>query len=97
MMPSFSKIRVALQTVLPFFASLAYSCPVCHTRVGEQIRAGIFNDAFGWNLLTIVLPFPVFAGVVAAIYFTKPSRQIKISADPPNKTTKDLLQDDENE
>jgi hypothetical protein len=96
MMPSFSKIRVALQTVLPFFASLAYGCPVCHTRVGEQIRAAIFNDSFGWNLLTIILPFPVFAGVVAAIYFTKPSRHIKGSTDPPSKT-KDLLHDDENE
>jgi hypothetical protein len=96
-MPSFSKIRLALQTVLPFFASLAYSCPICHTRIGQQIHAGIFNDSFGWNLLTIILPFPVFAGVVAAIYFTKPSRQNRISSDSPNKMAKDPLQDDENE
>lgn len=58
---------------LVLFTSAAYSCPLCHTQTGEQVRAGVFNSSFGFNLLAIALPFPVFAGVVAWIYFGKPA------------------------
>jgi hypothetical protein len=50
-------------------ADVASGCPLCHTQTGEQLRAGIFNGSFGWNLLATLLPFPIFAGVVAFLYF----------------------------
>ncbi|MFL6350687.1 MAG: hypothetical protein ACJ74Z_02385 [Bryobacteraceae bacterium] len=59
------------------FTSAAYSCPVCHTHTGEQVRAGIFNPSFGYNLLATALPFPVFAGLVAWLYFGVPARRAK--------------------
>jgi hypothetical protein len=67
-----------LLPILPvLFTSAADSCPVCHTQTGEQVRAGIFNPSFGWNLLATALPFPVFAGIVAWLYFGVPVRQPK--------------------
>jgi hypothetical protein len=67
-----------LLPVLPaLFTSAAYTCPVCHTQTGEQVRAGIFNASFGWNLLATALPFPVFAGVVAWLYFGVPTQRPK--------------------
>jgi uncharacterized membrane protein len=60
--------------VLILVADVACSCPLCHTQTGEQLRAGIFNGSFGWNLLATLLPFPVFAGVVAFLYFGKPRK-----------------------
>lgn len=75
------KMRRALRTVLRLgrgvallLTPVAYGCPLCHTQTGEQVRAGIFNGSFGWNLLVTLLPFPVFAGVVGFIYFGKPRR-----------------------
>jgi hypothetical protein len=59
------------------FVSAAYSCPLCHTQTGEQVRAGIFNRSFGLNLLAIGLPFPVFAGVIVWLYFGKPGPRSK--------------------
>jgi hypothetical protein len=67
-----------LLRILPaLFTSAAYSCPVCHTQTGEQVRAGIFNPSFGWDLLAMALPFPVFAGVVAWLQFGSPARRSK--------------------
>ena len=67
--------------MLAFYAGIAYSCPLCHTATGEQVRAGIFNPSFGWNLLALVLPFPIFAGIVAWLYFGRPGPQRER---PPN-------------
>jgi hypothetical protein len=64
-------------TILAALFASAYSCPVCHTQTGEQVRAGIFNPSFGWNLLATALPFPVFAGVVAWLYFGVPTQRPK--------------------
>src|SRR5438270_702111 len=61
-----------VRTFAVVLASAAYSCPVCHTQTGEQVRAGIFNRGFGLNLVAIALPFPVFACIVGWIYFGKP-------------------------
>jgi hypothetical protein len=71
-------LRAALRlgpAVAVFLTPLAYGCPLCHTQTGEQVRAGIFNGSFGWNLLLTLLPFPVFAGVVGFIYFGKPRKR----------------------
>lgn len=57
------------------FALLALpadACPVCGTDTGQQVRQGIFDGSFGWNLLVTLLPFPILLGIVLAIYFGIP-------------------------
>jgi hypothetical protein len=46
----------------------ANACPVCRSATGRQVRAGLFNEDFGFNLLASLLPFPIFLGIVAAIH-----------------------------
>lgn len=47
----------------------AFACPVCHTETGAQVRAGIFGEDFGANLLVAAMPFPIFLGIAAALHF----------------------------
>lgn len=53
-------------------ASPVLSCPVCDSGTGKAVRAGIFGSDFGANLLVTLLPFGVFAVLVAAIYHGVP-------------------------
>ena len=50
-------------------ASTASACPYCDTSIGQQVRAGIFNSDFGYNLAVTLSPFPVLLAIVAVIYF----------------------------
>lgn len=50
-------------------SATASACPVCHTETGRQVRAGIFGEDFGFNLLVSALPFPIFLGIAAALHF----------------------------
>jgi hypothetical protein len=50
--------------VLP---ALAAACPVCHTALGAQVRAGLL-DGLGVNLLATLAPFPVLGLVVVAVH-----------------------------
>lgn len=78
-----------LRTVLLVGSSLAPwavadACPVCQTENGRQVRAGIFNEDFGSNLLATLLPFPVVLGIAAALHFgfapKQPAGQASASA-----------------
>jgi len=53
--------------------SSAVACPLCHTETGKQVRSGIFDADFGFNLLITVIPFAIFLGIVALIYFGPPT------------------------
>lgn len=64
--PMRSLAIVALLVAAP---QLASACTVCDSDVGQQVRAGIFNDGFWSTLLAIVAPFPVLLGGVAAVQF----------------------------
>lgn len=59
-------IAVALVFLLPMAAC---ACPLCDTETGQQVRAGIFSDAFWPTLLTVLLPFPVLLVLLAAMNF----------------------------
>jgi hypothetical protein len=64
---------LALAVVMTLVAaSPASACPVCDSDTGQQVRAGLFGDEFGRNLLATALPFPILLGVVAAIHFGWP-------------------------
>jgi hypothetical protein len=43
------------------------ACPVCHSELGSQIRAGIIGDNLDAALLAIGVPFSVLAGVVLGL------------------------------
>ncbi|MEW4568468.1 hypothetical protein AB1L88_11425 [Tautonia sp. JC769] len=45
-----------------------HACPVCNEPLGQQVRAGIFDETFGSNLVATLFPFAIFLGVVAAIH-----------------------------
>jgi hypothetical protein len=53
--------------------SAARACPVCHTETGSKVRAGIFGEDFGSNLLLTLLPFPVLAGLVLLAHYAFPN------------------------
>jgi hypothetical protein len=54
------------------FTCAAFGCPFCHTSTGRQVQEGIFNSSFGIKLLVIAAPFPIFAGLIAFLYFQTP-------------------------
>ena len=55
---------------VPVLAGTAVqACPLCNTFAGEQVRAGIWNEQFWGNFLLTALPFPIFAVVIASLYF----------------------------
>jgi hypothetical protein len=60
---------LAIVALLVAAPQLASACTVCDSDVGQQVRAGIFNDGFWRTLLAIVAPFPVLLGGVAAVQF----------------------------
>jgi hypothetical protein len=62
-------LKAALLAGLFPSAEVSDACPVCHSETGKQVRAGIFNEEFGTNLLTTLLPFPVVLGVAAALHY----------------------------
>jgi hypothetical protein len=45
----------------------AHACPLCHSELGEQVRAGIFGATFFTDLLAVLSPFPVLAAVLIAL------------------------------
>ena len=59
--------------LLLLFLTLPVSaCPVCQSATGQEVRAGIFDRSFGYNLLVTLLPFPIFLGIALLIYFGVP-------------------------
>jgi len=53
--------------------AVARACPLCETETGAKVRAGIFGDDFGSNLLLTLLPFPVLAGLVLLVHYGFPN------------------------
>ena len=50
-------------------ASIAAACPLCHTDLGQQVRDGIFGPDFWPNLFFVLLPFPIFLSLAAALHY----------------------------
>ena len=80
-------VRIFGGIVISMPGTLAKACLVCKTGTGEQVRAGLCNGHFGYNLFVTLLPFPVFTGIVALIYFGVPfprRRRIGQPSCPPS-------------
>lgn len=52
-------------------APLAFGCPFCagDASGANPVREGIFNSEFWFRAAATLAPFPVFAAIVAFIYF----------------------------
>ena len=61
----------AAALVIALFASTAaWACPFCNPSSGvNEVKAGIFNDTFWMRAAAVAAPFPVFAGIIAFIYY----------------------------
>jgi hypothetical protein len=86
--PDMQVRRLVLSSVLRsavlLFTPVAFACPFCHTSTGRQVQAGIFNASFGIKLLVTAAPFPIFAGLIAFLYFQVP-RTRNFDKEPENK------------
>lgn len=51
----------------------ALACPMCESEIGQQVRAGIFDDTFGKKLVLTLLPFPILIALVAFIHYGPPT------------------------
>lgn len=61
----------ALIGVLLLTASTVMACPVCDGGPDgiNEVKSGIFNRQFLLRAAAVLAPFPIFAGIVAFIYF----------------------------
>lgn len=73
-----------------FLAPSTYACPVCNQKTGQKVRAGIFDEEFGFNLVATVLPFGVFLGITAGIHFGLPRRR-RIAPGPKSEPTAEIV------
>lgn len=68
-------LRCVAAMVVAACAVPALGCPVCDSDNGRQVRAGVFDEQFGWNLLKVTSPFPVLLGAVGLAYCLMPGRR----------------------
>lgn len=62
-------LSCAATLTLPMAAT---ACPICDGPTGQQVRDGIFNDAFWGTLLGVISPFPVLLLCLAAYHYGIP-------------------------
>ena len=65
-MPTVVRV-IAVMTVLNV-PTCAKACPFCNSSTAEQVRAGIFNSEFGYNLVISIAPFAILVAVLMLIY-----------------------------
>jgi hypothetical protein len=71
--------------------SSASACPLCYTVTGDKVRAAVLGPDFWFNVGVTVLPFAVFLGITALIYYGIPTRELRgdssARTDPAKKET----------
>ncbi|MDZ4686621.1 MAG: hypothetical protein SH850_16240 [Planctomycetaceae bacterium] len=79
MRPITLRARLVLVTLGPLmlaavFATEAMACPFCDGGSSgvNEVREGIFDGNFWPRVAATLAPFPIFAGIVALIYFGPP-------------------------
>jgi hypothetical protein len=66
---------VALLLLFGAGAGPIRACPVCGGETGKEVRAGLFDENFGFHVVATLLPFPVFLGIAACMYYGPPKRR----------------------
>ena len=66
----FLLLGTAALVVALFTSTATWACPFCNPSSGvNQVKTGIFNDMFWMRAAAVAAPFPVFAGIIAFIYY----------------------------
>lgn len=67
----FVLVTAVLLVLVPVFATKAMACPFCDGGPSgvNDVREGIFDSNFWPKVAATLAPFPIFAGIVALIYF----------------------------
>lgn len=52
-----------------FISEYASSCPLCKTINGSEVSAGIFNEHFISNVISLIFPFIIFLFITLLIFF----------------------------
>jgi hypothetical protein len=66
-------VRARLLLWAVFAPGVSMACPICHSPIGAEVRAGLFGPDLLANVVATLLPFPVLAGVVLLVrYFGIP-------------------------
>jgi hypothetical protein len=67
-------VCIVFIVVLFCTTSIVEACPWCNGGPSgiNEVRAGIFNDTFWMRAAAVLAPFPLFAGIIALIYFGPP-------------------------
>ncbi len=60
-------VRALVAVIGGAFAPAALACPVCHSPLGAEVRAGLLGGDLVQNLAAILLPFPVLAAFVVLV------------------------------
>ena len=71
MLKTLRVILPALTLLVP--APPASACPQCRAGIARQVRAGIYDDQFAFNVFATLMPFGIFLGIAAAIHFGVPA------------------------
>ena len=68
-------VTLAPLVLVAGFATKAMACPFCNGGPSgmNEVWEGIFDGNFLPRVLATLAPFPIFAGIVALIYFGPPS------------------------
>jgi hypothetical protein len=70
---SFKKTTIFAVIIFVLFGmtSIVGACPWCNGGPSgiNEVKAGIFNDTFWMRAAAVLAPFPLFAGIIALIYF----------------------------
>ncbi len=71
----YRKVKVGLAMLTLTFVSLAEACPLCHTGTGQQVRQGIMDQNFFFNVTATLTPFFIIAIVISIILYEKPKEK----------------------
>jgi hypothetical protein len=61
--------RLILFVMAMAMAAPALACPICDSATGQQVRSGIVDGHFAFNVVATLLPFPILIAIAALIHF----------------------------
>jgi hypothetical protein len=67
-MPNYVPRFLALSILTVVFSGVAAACPICDSEVGNQVRAGIFDESFLMHLSLVVAPFIISFVIVGILH-----------------------------
>ena len=72
------KVYFYIFAALMSFTQVAVACPLCHTGTGEQVRRGILDQNFLFNLTAAFTPFVIIAVIISMILYEKNHQGVRM-------------------